>query len=380
MLFASSLSLAFACLSIGVNAAPAVHRRADPGQAAPNFKSMVVFGDSFSDTGNIFKALGTPLPPYYEGRFSNGPNWVDHLATRLNATMDNYAFGGAVASRANLPVNAKNKNKPFPPDINEQLAAYLANTTTLPDPATTVYPLFAGANDYTQTLGAQALPNPKEVATAVADFIRKLRTSPLKAQNIVVLLLPDFGKTPLISMAANASASTQTLATALTTAHNQILTKAIDDIQKNDTTIQISTVNLVKLIEDVQTSTNSSGFRNFTAPCLTLKPTANVNSTDQSRDPDNLNICSNPDEYLYWDFLHPTTHAHKLVADKAYEALAAPRVVSGGNSTNSTTGNSTNSTTGAGAGKEKSAAAAAYGVTGAAGILPVLAMAIAFVL
>ncbi|KAJ3157939.1 hypothetical protein HDU89_000318 [Geranomyces variabilis] len=387
MLFASSFSaVALACLSIGANAA-AIHRR-DPVQGASpatNFTSLVVFGDSFSDTGNVFKAYGIPQAPYYQGRYSNGPNWVDHLATRLNATMNNHAFGGAVASKALLPEAAKYKHAAFPPDISEQLAAFLGNNTVYPDPATTLYPIFAGANDYTQSLGAGGLPNPKDIATAVADFIRKLRASPLKAQNIVVLLLPDFGKTPLISMSATAQPGEQALATALTATHNSILSKQIADIQQNDTAIQISTVDLVKLIQDVQSSTNSSGFRNFTAPCLTLKPDANVNSTDQSRDINNLNICSNPDEYLYWDFIHPTTHAHKLVGDAAFEALSAPRALVGGsnavNGTNSTSGaggNSTNSTTG-GDGKQKSAATA-VSFTGAASIFPVIFAAVAFAL
>ena len=40
------------------------------------FEQIVVFGDSLSDNGNQYKNTGQPpSPPYYNGRFSNGPTW-----------------------------------------------------------------------------------------------------------------------------------------------------------------------------------------------------------------------------------------------------------------------------------------------------------------
>ena len=46
------------------------------------FSGIVVFGDSLSDTGNFFLASGGAVagPPYFEGRFSDGPVWVEVLA------------------------------------------------------------------------------------------------------------------------------------------------------------------------------------------------------------------------------------------------------------------------------------------------------------
>jgi|SRR5215469_9709362 len=40
---------------------------------------LVVFGDSLSDNGNSFALAGFPGFPYFEGRYSNGPNWVDYF-------------------------------------------------------------------------------------------------------------------------------------------------------------------------------------------------------------------------------------------------------------------------------------------------------------
>ena len=50
------------------------------------YSQVITFGDSLSDRRNVFNATlgGTPAsPPYADGRFSNGPVWVEVLATGL---------------------------------------------------------------------------------------------------------------------------------------------------------------------------------------------------------------------------------------------------------------------------------------------------------
>lgn len=63
-------------------------------QAAP-FSQIVVFGDSLTDTGNSYIAAGLPpSPPYYDGRFSNGPLWIEHLAAGLGLPVVPFLAGG----------------------------------------------------------------------------------------------------------------------------------------------------------------------------------------------------------------------------------------------------------------------------------------------
>lgn len=75
----------------------------DTGDAeAQAFSELIVFGDSVSDTGNWWVG-GTPPPQFVGGRFSNGPVWVEELASQFDlptplpseAGGTNYAWGGA---------------------------------------------------------------------------------------------------------------------------------------------------------------------------------------------------------------------------------------------------------------------------------------------
>ena len=75
-----------------------------PIASASSFSSVVVYGDSLSDNGNLFAAsLGTiPMsPPYFNGRFSNGPVIAEQLAAALGAPLADFAVGGATSGVGN---------------------------------------------------------------------------------------------------------------------------------------------------------------------------------------------------------------------------------------------------------------------------------------
>jgi hypothetical protein len=49
--------------------------------AVSAFDKIIAFADSFTDNGNDYNHSQFPVsPPYYEGRFSNGPTWLEHIA------------------------------------------------------------------------------------------------------------------------------------------------------------------------------------------------------------------------------------------------------------------------------------------------------------
>ena len=102
---------------------------------AGGITGIVSFGDSFSDVGNDSLASNGAYPPasaYYNGRFSNGPIWLDYLAKDLGVAAPtpslaggaNYAFGGAQTGAGFSDVPG------FPvPNIDTQIGMYLHGNT-----------------------------------------------------------------------------------------------------------------------------------------------------------------------------------------------------------------------------------------------------------
>ncbi len=68
---------------------------------ASSFSSLIVYGNSLSDNGNLYSLIGYPPAPYYDGRFSNGPVAAEQLATDLGVPLYDFAVGGATSGVRN---------------------------------------------------------------------------------------------------------------------------------------------------------------------------------------------------------------------------------------------------------------------------------------
>src|SRR5688500_20170645 len=85
---------ALTALTFAPGARAADNGNPDQPDRNPPFSAVFVIGDSFSDTGRAFSAIGIPPFPYYNGRASNGPLWIENLAPRLRLTyqpLDNFS-------------------------------------------------------------------------------------------------------------------------------------------------------------------------------------------------------------------------------------------------------------------------------------------------
>jgi outer membrane lipase/esterase len=75
----------------------------DEAAAQTVFTTIQAFGDSYADTGNLFKILGVPNPVQYPtGRFSGGTNFVDTTSSLLGIPQNNFAIGGATSGTTNV--------------------------------------------------------------------------------------------------------------------------------------------------------------------------------------------------------------------------------------------------------------------------------------
>ena len=91
----SAGSRGLVCASV-VAACAAVLPMTGEARAQNGFTTIQAFGDSYADTGNLFRLLHVPNPPQYPtGRFSGGTNFVDTTSALLGIPQNNFAVGGA---------------------------------------------------------------------------------------------------------------------------------------------------------------------------------------------------------------------------------------------------------------------------------------------
>jgi len=97
----SAKTKGYVCASV-LAACAAVLPMADEARAQTVFTTIQAFGDSYADTGNLFKIIGIPNPPTYPtGRFSGGTNFVDTTSALLGIPQNNFAIGGAKTGTTN---------------------------------------------------------------------------------------------------------------------------------------------------------------------------------------------------------------------------------------------------------------------------------------
>lgn len=262
---------------------------------AQDFQQLYVFGDSLSDTGNFYNATGgtfPPSPPYNQGRFSNDRLWVEYLAADLGATSTNFAFGGATTGSNNTILIPDVTTLP---GLQQEIASFkTTNPIANPD---ALYIIWAGANDY---LGG-GVTDPSVPVNNLSGAIATLAES--GAENFLVVNLPDLGKIPGTNDSLQASSLTT-----LSNLHNSGLDTSLNALSTSYD-INIYDLDVSSLFAEAIAQPTKYGFTNVTDACLS-----------------DTGICSNPNEYLFWDELHPTDAGHRIIGEVASSRLQAEPV------------------------------------------------------
>jgi phospholipase/lecithinase/hemolysin len=272
---------------------------------AAQFSDLYVFGDSLSDVGQFSTLTGGLVPPaslgYFNGRFSNGPVWVDYLAAALgvpSTTQTNFAIAGA-------STGTQNSSIPGFPALQQEIAGF---TQAVPqaDP-NALYVIWAGANDYLGTIGQT---NPAIPVANIDQAITALVQD--GAKNILVANLPDLGLVPLVSAQGPlVSGAVSTLVQAHDTLLAQSLATLAPQLAPQGVTLIPFDVSAV--FNGVISNPAQYGFTNVADPCLVNTPLFfNAGA---------VSLCSDPSKYLFWDSLHPTTAADQIVADAAFKTI-----------------------------------------------------------
>ena len=90
---------------------------------------IISFGDSLSDVGNTYLAAGIPQsPPYYQGHYSNGPIWLEYLASKLGVAAPAPSLAGGLDNAWGGAQTGDGLSFMGTPNIGIQISTYLAPT------------------------------------------------------------------------------------------------------------------------------------------------------------------------------------------------------------------------------------------------------------
>jgi phospholipase/lecithinase/hemolysin len=280
---------------------------------AGGFSAVFAFGDSLSDAGNVAYAThgAVPVSPYSDGRFSNGPIWVQDLSQDLGLPAvspslvggTDYAYGGATTGGTSA--HAAN-----PTDLPSQLGQFAMN---VPNPSpNALYTVWAGSNDILDILGANESPAQQQadVQQAVKNEMNVIDGLVAHgAKNLLVLDVPDLGKTPY----ETARPATDAAASSLAQTYNTDLGAALQQLIASGAA-HVDYVDTYGFMDDAVANPAKYGFTNVTQPLwngtLTDSNSGTLAATGSAQN-----------GYLFFDSLHPSASAHAALASGIANAL-----------------------------------------------------------
>ncbi len=273
----------------------------------PTFENLFVFGDSLSDPGNLLGLTGGffPPPPYSEGRFSDGDIWIDFFAEDLAinplSQISNFAVGGALTGRDNVgqPLLQDLTGQAFElPGLLDEVDQFTNSLGGEEADADGLYVIWAGSNDILN-LPSDAQSVPALITNAIENIITSVTTLAEEgADTFLIPNLPDLGLTP-----GNLNTDSSAIATSASEAFNDGLDDALTFlVQEAVTDIDIVTVDIFSLTQEIISSPDEFGFNNVTDPLI------------------EQGLPDNP-EFFWWDQQHPTAEIYSLLSDVFQSAL-----------------------------------------------------------
>ncbi len=251
---------------------------------ASDFDAIVVFGDSLSDNGNFYALypLWVPEEYYYQGRFSNGPVWVEYMAGEdfLDCSLFDNAYAGATTDGV------------IPPGLLSQVNTYVSSGSIMDN---TLFIIWIGANDFLNGgVDYEASVNNIEVALdELAAF---------GVVSVLIINLPDLGATPRY-----VGTQDESIFRELSTNFNAALAERINGFRTEHPGITIYEFDSYSLLQDIFDNPADYGFTNVRDVCPSFYVADNFD---------------NGDGYVFWNQIHPTTEAHEELAIQILATLS----------------------------------------------------------
>ena len=296
---------------------------AQDAKPAPDYTAIVVFGDSLSDTGNVADLteakygvrIPGPFADYTDGRFTDGSDtlppaenyfgvWIEQLAATfpsrpaVKASLDggtNYAYGFAFTGRGTSVFSFGTADSLFVTinNIGQQITDYLATHPKINDK--TLFVVWGGANDL-----LNATSEDDVIDAGINQTLNIQRLIDAGATQFIVPNLPPLGLVPRLS----GSPATSVPATAASKLYNEVLGGGIALLRDFNfgRRLNLSQLDVFDLFDEIVATPSKYSLVNVTAS--------------------SQGMAVDPDTFLFWDDLHPTTRGHKILAVTAAQVIA----------------------------------------------------------
>lgn len=296
------------CLSIATASFALAAQAAGPRP----YDEIIVLGHSHVDNGNDFLLSGgiVAAPPYFTGRFSNGPLWVEWLANRLGfpppketryypfpteAGGTCYGYGGAeTGSGFSDACIGVGPNKVCAPNVGLQIERLLAIHTLDGDELIVIH---AGDND----------ASPEIAARNIGEHLATLAVAGGRT-----FLVPNEDRLSQAPGVKGAAPSNDEYLERF----NAELTRQLDAVEAQYP-VKIFRLDLLALTDAIIADPGAFGLTNVTdsacPDCNAGVPLPGASNT----------VVPNPDQYLYWDGFHWTAAVHRIIGDVAGDLVLA---------------------------------------------------------
>ncbi|KAI8144026.1 SGNH hydrolase-type esterase domain-containing protein [Fennellomyces sp. T-0311] len=259
------------------------------------FHNIVTFGDSWTDNGLAPITEDVYATGPFHGRQTNGPVWVEYLSLFLGADTYGFSYSGATANNTITPRGA--------PDILRQMRLF-ENSNTLLDSSTTLYTIWTGLNDLYEIYYNDSVPSQPEKLELVnqviesIDYEARYALSTLSAQHLAIFGVAPIQHLPLFAREPDTE-NLENLVAAYNLGLRDVATKH-----------SVRFIDTIPLFEKYLANENNT-FADTTHPC--------VADTQEGR----VQCANTRFNYLWWDYWHPSTKAHGILASDIFDILHA---------------------------------------------------------
>ncbi|MGE5823494.1 MAG: SGNH/GDSL hydrolase family protein [Bacteroidota bacterium] len=290
--------------------------------ASAAYLTLYAFGDSLSDAGNSYALAGYPPSPPYAQRFSNGPVAVEQLAANLGIAGfrasqlggTDYAVGGAqtgpdIFTGTDNYLTYSGLTALANTGIELQTGSFVGAPPSF-NPSTSLFFVWGGANDLFAALSI----NPSQAGTVASSAVTNLANEigaleSVGATHFLVPNMPDLGVTPFGLTSGDPTGLTQ-----LSIGFNQGLEQALALLRSANPAADIREFDTFDFMHQAINDPAAFGFANVTDPCLVFIEGA-------------PSVCQDPNQYLFWDDVHPTAAADAFLAAQFAATVPEPGTI-----------------------------------------------------